>query len=71
MTRWSDEVAQTREMEATPQDTSEITPAKLPGTHGEIEEHSQSCQSSSEIVVQLLSTSQSLDTVVIVQHEGK
>ena len=67
---WSDEVAQTREMES-PQHMTVNSPVKLPGTHGEIEEHSQSCQSSSEIVVQLLSTSQSPDTVVIVQHEGK
>ena len=72
MTRWSDEVAQTREMEPLAhQHMTTNTPVKLPWIYGENDGYSQSCQSSSEIVVQLLSTSQSLDTVVIVQHEGK
>ena len=72
VTFWSDEIAQTQEMESmVPRRMSANTPVNLPGTHGEILEHSQSCQSSSEIVLQLLSTSQTPDTVVIVQHEGK
>ena len=73
VTSVSNEVAQTQEMEfLAPRRMSANTPVSLPGTHGEIEEHSQSCQSSSsEIVVQLLSTSQSPDTVVVVQDEGK
>ena len=72
VTSWSDEVAQTQEMELlAPRRMSSNTPVNLPRTHGEIEEHSQSCQSSSEIVLQLLSSSQSPDTVVVVQHEGK
>ena len=71
VTSWSDEVAQTQEMESlAPQNMTANTPVKLSGTLGN-EEHSQSRQSSSEIVVQLLGTSQNPDTVVIVQHEGK
>ena len=72
VTFWSDEIAQTQEMESmVPRRMSANTPVNLPGTHGEILEHSQSCQSSSEIVLQLLSSSQSPDTVVVVQHAGK
>jgi len=71
VTSWSDEVAQTQEMESlVPQHVATNKLFRLSWSHGEIEEHSQSCQSSSEIVVQLLSISQSPDTVVIVQHEG-
>ena len=69
---WSDEVAQMQEMGAlVPLHKKTGSPIKFPRTYDENEEHSQACQSSSEIVVQLLSTSQSLDTVMIVQHEGK
>ena len=59
VTSWSNEVAQTQKMESlAPQHTTANTSVKWPGTHGEKnEEHSQLCQSSSEIVVQLLSTS--------------
>ena len=72
VTFWSDEIAQTQEMESmVPRRMSANTPVNLPGTHGEILEHSQSCQSSSEIVLQLLSTSQTPDTVVIVQQGAK
>ena len=72
VTSWSDEVAQTQEMNSLAyQHMKANTPDKLPWTHGENDGHSRSCQSASEIVIQLLSTSQSLDTVVIVQHEGK
>ena len=69
---WSAEVAQTQYFKSlAPQHMIANTPVKLPGTYGENEEHSQSCQSSSEIVLQLLSTSQSPDTVAIVQDERK
>jgi hypothetical protein len=74
---WSDEVAQTQEIESlVPLHKKTGSPIKFPRTYDENGEHSQACQSSSEkssseIVVQLLSTSQSLDTVMIVQHEGK
>ena len=67
VTSWSDEVAQTQEMGAlAPQHMIANIPVKLPGTHGEYDGHSQSCQSPSEIVVQLLSTSRSPETVLIV-----
>ena len=69
---WSAEVAQTQYFKSlAPQHMIANTPVKLPGTYGENEEHSQSCQSSSEIVLQLLSTSQTPDTVVIVQQGAK
>ena len=54
-----------------PQHMTANTSVKWPRTYDENEEHSHLCQSSSEIVVQFLGTSQSLDTVVIVQHEDK
>ena len=70
VTSWSDKVAQTQETDSlAPRHMTASTPVELLGTHGN-KEPSQSCQSSSRIVVQLLSTSQSLETVVIVQHEG-
>ena len=73
VTSWSDEVAPTQKMESLiPRHIASNTPVKLPWTYGENEgQHLQSCQSSSEIVVQLLSTLQSPDTDVMVQQEGK
>ena len=69
---WSDEVAQTQDFESlVPLHKATGSLIKFPRTYDENEEHSQACQSSSEIVIQLLGTSQSADTVVIVQHEGK
>ena len=67
VTSWSDEVAQTQEMGAlVPRDIKAI---KSAWTIGEKDGHPRF--SSSEIVAQFVSMSQSLDNIVIVQHEDK
>ena len=72
VTSWSDEVAQRQEMESVaPQHMTANTPVRWHATYGENDEHSLSYRSSSEIVLQLLSTSQTPDTVVIVQQGAK
>jgi acyl carrier protein len=67
VTSWSDEVAQTQEMGAlVPRGIKAI---KSAWTIGDKDGHPRF--SSSEIVAQFVSMSQSLDNIVIVQHEGK
>ena len=69
---WSDEVAQTQQMKSLAnQHMPANIPVELPGTHRENEEHLQARQASSEIVAQFVSMSQSLDNILIVQHEDK
>lgn len=69
---WSDEVAQTQEMESLV--SWRIAAIQSSWLHVENDGHSQSCPSSSsslETLIQLLSLSQSLDTVVVVQDQNK